>query len=106
FIQTYGNPHAGTTITLTPSGTVDDGNGGRNYRVTYVPITDGIIDPRPVDLSGTRPFNNGTDANSTILPITNLVPGDVVTVGGSSGSVISPNVGNEKITDFTGLALG
>jgi len=106
FIQTYGSQHAGNNVTLTPSGSVNDGNGGKNYIVTYVPITDGIINPLPVNLTGTRPFDNGTDANSGILTITNLVPGDSVAVGGTAGTVISPNVGPETITDFTGLTLG
>ena len=106
FIQTFSSQHAHTGLTLTPSGTVDDGNGGKNYIIKYVPIADGTINPRPVDLFGTRPFDNGTDANSTILTITNLVPGDNVMVGGNTGTVISPNVGPEKIIDFTGLTLG
>jgi hypothetical protein len=105
FIQTYRNPHAGTGLKLTPSGTVNDGNGGNNYIVTYVPITSGVIDPLPIILTGTRPFNGQTDANSPILTITNLIPGDVVTVGGT-GVVGSPNVGLEPITGFGGLTLG
>src|SRR5205814_1122193 len=55
---------------------------------------------------GTRPFDGGASANSTILTITNLIPGDQVTVGGSTGTVISPAVGDETITNFTGLTLG
>ena len=85
---------------------MDDGNGGQNYIVIYKPITDGTINPLAVNLFGTRPFDGGTDANSTILTITNLLPGDSVTVGGTAGSVISPNVGTQTITDFTGLSLG
>src|SRR5207245_2558656 len=72
----------------------------------YKPITDGSIDPLAVNLFGTRPFDGGASANSTILTITNLIPGDQVTVGGSTGTVISPAVGDETITNFTGLTLG
>ncbi len=46
FIETYGNHHAGTNITLTPSGSVGDGNGGKNYIITFVPVTTGVINPR------------------------------------------------------------
>ncbi len=105
FIQTYGTQHAGTGITLTPSGSVNDGNGGKNYIITYVPVTDGTINPLPVNLFGTRPFDNGSDANSGILTITNLIPGDQVSVGGGSGTVVSPAVGNETIVDFGNLTL-
>jgi filamentous hemagglutinin family protein len=105
FIQTYGNPHAGTGITLTPSGMVNDGNGGNNYVVTYVPITTGVIDPRPVILTGTRVFDNQTDAGSPILSITNLIGTDMVTVTGT-GVLKAPDLGPESIVDFNGLTLG
>jgi len=105
FIQIYNTQHAGTGLTLTPSGTVNDGNGGQNYIVTYVPVTTGVINPLAVVLQGTRPFDNGTDADAGILAITNLIPGDMVTVDGTSGTVISPLVGPEQIINFTGLGL-
>jgi hypothetical protein len=104
FIQTFGSPHAGHNITLTPTGTVDDGNGGKNYIVTYVPVTTGVIDPRPVILTGTRVIDNQTDANSPILSITNLVPGDSVDVTGN-GVLKGPEVGPQPIIDFGGLTL-
>jgi filamentous hemagglutinin family protein len=105
FIQTYGTQHAGTGLTLTPSGTVVDGNGGGNYIITFQSINTGIIDPRPIVVTGTRPFDNGTDASAGILTITNLIPGDSVTLAGI-GTVGSPAVGPEPVTDFGGLALG
>ena len=104
FTQTYGNPHAGTGLTLTPSGTVNDGNGGNNYVITYNPVTTGVINPLPVNLTGTRTFDNGTDGNSSILTITNLIPGDQLGLSGS-GVLVSPNVGPEPIVNFTGLTL-
>ena len=104
FIQTYGNPHAGTSIQLTPSGSVSDGNGGKNYVITYVPISTGIIDPLAVILSGTRVVDNQTDANSGILTITNLIPGDTASVSGN-GVLKAPDVGPEQIVDFGGLTL-
>ena len=35
FIETYSSPNVGTGLTLTPSGTVNDGNGGNNYTYTF-----------------------------------------------------------------------
>ena len=35
FIETYNTRNVGTGLTLTPSGTVNDGNGGNNYTYTF-----------------------------------------------------------------------
>ena len=43
FIETYDNPAAGTGKTLTPTGTVNDGNGGANYAYTFANNTTGVI---------------------------------------------------------------
>ena len=106
FIQQYGTKNAGTGLTLTPSGFVTDGNGGNNYIVTYVPVTTGVINPLAVVLLGTRLYDGTTNAIVTTsnIVITNLIPGDSVTLGGA-GSVISPAIGSETITDFTGYSL-
>ncbi|MDB5396169.1 MAG: hypothetical protein JWM91_3675, partial [Rhodospirillales bacterium] len=105
FIQQYGTKNAGTGLTLTPSGIVTDGNGGNNYIVTFAPIATGITNRKAVVLTGTRPFDNTPAGPATILTITDLIPGDLVTLGGS-GTLASPNVGTEAISSFTGLTLG
>ena len=46
FTQTFGNANVGTGKTLTPAGTVNDGNGGANYTVTFVNDTTGAITAR------------------------------------------------------------
>jgi hypothetical protein len=43
FIETYDNKNVGTTHLMTPSGVVNDGNGGNNYAVTFVTINTGVI---------------------------------------------------------------
>jgi filamentous hemagglutinin family protein len=106
FIQTYGSKNAGTGIVLTPSGTVADGDGGKDYTITYVPISTGIINPRPVVLTGTRPFDGSTDAPAPILTVANLVGGDTVSVGGGYGLLVNPAVGNERLASFGTLTLG
>ena len=35
FSETYNTRNVGTSLTLTPSGTVNDGNGGNNYTYTF-----------------------------------------------------------------------
>jgi hypothetical protein len=41
--ETYDTKYPGTRKTLTPEGTVTDGNGGLNYIVTFVKNTTGVI---------------------------------------------------------------
>ena len=43
FIETYNTPNVGTGLTLTPSGSVSDGNSGNNYTYTFVPVSTGVI---------------------------------------------------------------
>ena len=43
FSETYDTPTAGTGKTLTPAGSVSDGNGGNNYAVTFAVNTTGVI---------------------------------------------------------------
>ena len=49
FTETYSTKNVGTGLTLTPSGTVDDGNGGNNYTYTFVPVSTGVITPARAD---------------------------------------------------------
>jgi len=43
FTQTFNTPLVGTGKTLTPSGSVSDGNSGNNYMVAFVPVNTGVI---------------------------------------------------------------
>ena len=43
FTETFDTRNAGTGKTLTPAGSVNDGNGGNNYAVTFVTNTTGQI---------------------------------------------------------------
>jgi hypothetical protein len=43
FSQAFDSPNAGTGKTLTPSGSVNDGNAGNNYSVTFVSATGTIL---------------------------------------------------------------
>src|SRR5208283_1125241 len=46
--QTFDTQNVGTGKTLTPAGTVSDGNGGANYSITFAPAPTGEIDPAPI----------------------------------------------------------
>ncbi|HYG73552.1 MAG TPA: YDG domain-containing protein, partial [Planctomycetota bacterium] len=43
FSQAFANKHVGTGKTIVPSGSVNDGNGGNNYAVTFANDTTGVI---------------------------------------------------------------
>ena len=46
FTQTFDTKNVGTGKTLTPAGTVSDGNGGANYTITFANDTTGVITAR------------------------------------------------------------
>jgi hypothetical protein len=81
--ESYDNRNAGTTHVMTPAGMVSDGNGGANYVVTFVPISDGVILPRPITVSAaasTKVYDGTT--SSTALPtitVGSLASGDSAT---------------------------
>ena len=49
--QTFDTKNVGTGKTLTPAGTVNDGNGGNNYSVTFVNDTSGVINPLAITVT-------------------------------------------------------
>ena len=54
FTQSYNSKDVLAADTLIPSGSVNDGNGGNNYSVTFVSIPTYSIIPRPLDRGGRR----------------------------------------------------
>ena len=81
FTQTFGTKHVGTGKTLTPTGAVNDGNGGNNYSVTF--RTTGAISPRVITVTAvtdSKPYDGTT--NSTGVPTV------------TSGSLASGDTGN------------
>jgi hypothetical protein len=43
FTQTFDTPLVGTGKTMTPAGSVADGNGGNNYQITFANVATGVI---------------------------------------------------------------
>jgi MBG domain (YGX type)/YDG domain len=80
FIETYSTRNVGAELLLTPSGTVDDGNGGNNYSDTFVPASSGVITARALTISAAANSKvyDGTTSASTLPTITSgaLVTGD------------------------------
>ena len=81
FTQVFDSRNAGAR-TLTPSGTVNDGNGGYNYSYNFV-TAPGTISPRPISVTAlpdTKTYD-GTTASSKTPTITlgSLATGDTTT---------------------------
>ena len=53
FTEAYSDRNAGTGKTLTPSGTVNDGNSGNNYSYTFVNNSNGAINAAPLTVTVT-----------------------------------------------------
>lgn len=110
FIETYDNKNVGTTHVMTPSGTVNDGNGGNNYKVTFVTISTGIITPKPlaIAVTGSRTYG-GTSVVYT--PVYNgFVSGDTVansltgTLVCTATATASSPAGNYAVASCSGLS--
>ena len=65
FIETYSTRNVGTGMTLTPSGTVNDGNGGNNYTYTFDPVSTGVITAEALTITAvanTKTYDGTTSA--------------------------------------------
>ena len=93
------------TYTITPSAATGGTFNPSNYNNIIYNTNTLTINPLPVALSGTRPFDGTVIAASSILSIVNDLDGTSLTLSGSS-TLASSNVGVQSITSFAGLALG
>jgi VCBS repeat-containing protein len=122
--QSFDSAAIGTGKTLTPTGTVTDGNSGNNYSVTFVTNTTGVITTRAITVTAvtdTKPFD-GTTTSSGVPTITvgSLLGGDSATwtqtfdtsaVGTGktltpSGTVSDGNSGNNYTVTFVANMTG
>lgn len=123
FVQTYGTKHVGTGKTLTPSGSVNDGNSGNNYSVSFVPITTGEISVLPITVTAgtdTRGYDGTRSAAATPTITPSLASGDssnfietydTENIGTGktltpSGSVNDGNSGNNYSVTFVNSTTG
>jgi hypothetical protein len=102
----FTDPNAGSgNKTVSANGvTVNDGNGGQNYVVTYVDNTTSTINPYAVNLTGTRTYDGTTTVGAGVLTLGSLVGSETLTLGGN-GVASSKNVGTRTV-DVSGLTLG
>src|ERR1019366_10394454 len=68
FIEAYSNKNVGTSLTLTPSGVVNDGNGGANYSYTFAAASVGTITTRAITVTAvanSKVYDGGATAAAT-----------------------------------------
>ncbi|MBM7131386.1 MBG domain-containing protein [Dyella mobilis] len=102
----FTDKNVGTGKHVTVNGvTVSDGNGGRNYAVTYVDNTSSTITARSitVDATGTNRVYDGTTADAVKLASTGILAGDTVIFSGT-GAFADKNVGTGKAVSVSGIA--
>ncbi|MEI8044323.1 MAG: YDG domain-containing protein, partial [Verrucomicrobiota bacterium] len=79
FTETYDTRNVGTGKTLTPAGSVTDGNGGANYAVTFANDITGEIIAKPITVTavtGTKMYDGGTTSTGVPTVSPSLVAGD------------------------------
>jgi|GEM_PF-2282518 len=113
FTQAFETAAVGTGKTIIPSGSVNDGNGGSNYTVTFVNNTAGVINARALTVSGITANNKVYDSttaaalNTGSAILAGVEAGDSVTldVSGAVGIFSDENVGAGKAVIVSGLTL-
>jgi hypothetical protein len=113
--ETYDTKNVGSGKTLTPAGTVSDGNGGANYSVTFTPSVNGVITAVPLTVSGITANNKIYDGGTTATigtagaTLSGVLSGDASNVTlvttGAAGLFASPGIGNGKTVNISGMSL-
>ncbi len=106
FTQSYNNKNVGTGKTLTPAGTVTDGNGGANYAVTFVTDATGVITAKALTVSatGVNKMYDGTNTASVTLS-DDRVSGDILTTSYTSATFSDKHVGTGKTVSVSGISV-
>ncbi|MEO8839648.1 MAG: YDG domain-containing protein, partial [Herbaspirillum sp.] len=97
--------------TVTASGvTINDGNGGGNYNVSYAANSTSTIAPKALTMSDMTANNKTYDGNTIASlsggMLSGLVGAETLTFSGQTGAFIDKNVGSNKAVTVTGLMLG
>lgn len=114
-VFTFTDKNAGTGKTVTVSGvTINDGNNGGNYDVSYLANTSSTIDRASISaitgIAALDKIYDGTtraELDTSGAVFNGMIAGDMLTVGPTAtGTFVDPNPGRAKTVSITGLALG
>ena len=106
FTETYDTKNVGMGKTLTPAGSVNDNNGGANYKVTFANNTSGEIDAIGLTVTATgvnRQYDGTTAATVTLSD--NRVSGDVFSDSYTTAAFADKNVGTGKTVSVSGISI-
>jgi hypothetical protein len=115
--QSFNNKNVGTGKTLTPAGTVDDGNNGNNYDVTLTPVSTGVIEAKVITFTGITADDKVYDGTTVAAIHTDnasldgVITGDNVTLDTSAATgqfiakIGSKNAGINKAVIIDNLVL-
>ena len=123
FTESYSTKNVGTSLLLSPVGTVDDGNGGNNYIYTFMPASTGVITPEALTITGvanTKAYDGTTSATTPRISTGSVAAGDSADFVDSydtrnvgtgllltpSGSVEDGNGGNNYTYTFVPVSTG
>ena len=105
FSETYDTKNVGTGKTLTPAGTVSDGDSGNDYTITFAPAATGLITTRTLTVTATasnKVYDGTTTAVVTLSD--NRVSGDTLTDSYTTAAFSDANVGAGKTVTVSGIA--
>lgn len=105
------NAGSGNKVVTATGATVNDGNGGGNYDVTYTDNITSTINQYAVDLNGSRIYDGSNIIDASTLTLGSLVGTETLALNGS-GTLASKNVvtngaislGSLILSDGSGLA--
>src|SRR5207302_108984 len=78
FSETYDTKNVGSGKTLTPTGTITDGNSGNNYAVTFAPANNGTITVRSITVTAAA-NSKGYDGTTSAAAIPTITSGSLAT---------------------------
>ncbi len=107
FSQSFDSAAVGSGKTITPIGSVSDGNSGANYELHFVPIDTGVINQAtvtPVVTADNKEYNASPAATIATWALEETVIGEVILTGGTA-TFANKDVGDDKEVTVTELTL-
>ena len=111
WVQAFDTKNVGTAKSLTPAGSVVDGNGGLNYIYNFIPATTGVITPAPLTITAnprSKSYGQTVAFAGTEFTPAGLVSGDTVSsvTLTSSGALATASVAGSPYTIVPSAATG
>ena len=109
FIEAYDTKNVGTDKILTPSGVVDDGNGGDNYSYNFIADLTGAITQASLTATITvsnKVVDGNNSATITGRTLIGVIGDDIVTPNEDGVAIFEDAIiGNDKIVTATGITI-